>query len=56
VWEKNLASAQFMPLIPRYVEMEDQVPPLLAPAIRNEVTTQGALTDAETLVNNLLAQ
>jgi multiple sugar transport system substrate-binding protein len=56
VWEKNLASASFMPLIPRYVEMEDQVPPLLAPAIRNEVSPQGALTDAETLVNNLLAQ
>jgi hypothetical protein len=45
-----------MPLIPRYVEMEDQMPPLLAPAIRNEVSPQGALTDAETLVNNLLAQ
>jgi multiple sugar transport system substrate-binding protein len=56
VWEKNLASASFMPLHPRYVEMEDQVPPLLAPAIRNEVSPQAALGDAETLVNTLLGQ
>jgi hypothetical protein len=45
-----------MPLHPRYVEMEDQVPPLLAPAVRNEVSPQGALAEAETLVNHLLAQ
>ena len=56
VWERNLASASFMPLHPRYVEMEDQVPPLLAPAIRNEVSPQAALADAETLVNTLLSQ
>jgi multiple sugar transport system substrate-binding protein len=56
VWEKNLASATFMPLHPRYVEMEDQVPPILAPAIRNEITTQAGLADAEKLVNNLISQ
>jgi multiple sugar transport system substrate-binding protein len=56
VWERNLASASFMPLHPRYVEMEDQVPPLLAPAVRNEVSPQGALAEAETLVNHLLGQ
>lgn len=56
VWEKNLASASFMPLHPRYVEMEDQVPPLLTPGVRNEVSIQKALADAEQLVNNLVAQ
>jgi multiple sugar transport system substrate-binding protein len=56
VWEKNLATATFMPLYPRYVETEDQVPPILAPAVRNEVTTQAALADAEKLLNNLLGQ
>ena len=56
VWEKNLPTAGFMQLHPRYVEIEDQVPPLLAPAIRNEVSVQKALTDAEQLVNNLLGQ
>lgn len=56
VWEKNLASATFMPLHPRYVEMEDQVPPLLGPGVRNEVSVQKALADSEQLVNNLLAQ
>src|SRR5688500_9934612 len=56
VWEKNLASATFMPLHPRYVEMEDQVPPLLGTGIRNEVSVQKALQDAEQLVNNLVAQ
>ena len=55
-WAKNLASATFMPLHRRYVEMEDQVPPLLAPAIRNEVTPQAALVEAEKLVNNLVSQ
>ena len=56
VWEKNLASATFMPLHPRYVEMEDQVPPLLGPGVRNEVSVQKALADSEQLVNNLLGQ
>jgi multiple sugar transport system substrate-binding protein len=56
VWEKNLASATFMPLHARYVEMEDQVPPLLGPGVRNEVSVQKALADAEQLVNNLVAQ
>jgi multiple sugar transport system substrate-binding protein len=56
VWEKNLASATFMPLHPRYVEFEDQVPPLLAPGVRNEVSPQKALADAEQLVSNLLSQ
>lgn len=56
VWEKNLASAGFMPLHPRYVEFEDQVPPLLMPGVRNEVSVQKALADAETLVNSLLSQ
>jgi multiple sugar transport system substrate-binding protein len=54
VWEKNLASASFMPLHPRYVEFEDQVPPLLQPGVRNEVSVQKALADAELLVNNLV--
>ena len=56
VWEKNLSSAGFMPLHPRYVEVEDQVPAVLAPAIRNEVTPQQALADAEKLVTTLLSQ
>jgi len=56
VWEKNLATATFMPLHPRYVEFEDQVPPLLAPGVRNEVSPQKALADAELLVNNLIGQ
>jgi multiple sugar transport system substrate-binding protein len=56
VWEKNLATAAFMPLHPTYVQFEDQVPPLLAPGVRNEVSVQKALADAETLVNTLLSQ
>ena len=56
VWERNLATAGFMPLHPRYVEMEDQLPPLLGRAVRNEVSPQAALTDGEQLVNNLLSQ
>lgn len=56
VWEKNLSSAAFMPLHPRYVEFEGQVPPLLAPAVRNEVSVQKALGDAEQLVNSLVSQ
>src|SRR5262249_45498981 len=56
VWEKNLATARFMPLFPQYVQWEDQLPAALAPAIRNEVSPQSALSDAEQLGNNLLSQ
>jgi hypothetical protein len=56
VWEKNLPSAGFMQLHPRYVELEDQLPPILAKAVRNEVTVQESLTEAELLVNSLLGQ
>jgi multiple sugar transport system substrate-binding protein len=56
VWEKNLPSAGFMQLHPRYVEIEDQVPPILARAVRNETSPQAALAEAETLVNTLLSQ
>ncbi len=56
VWEDHLSSAGFMQLHPRYVEVEDQVPAVLAPGVRNEVSVQSALADAEQLVNNLLSQ
>jgi len=56
VWEKNLSSAGFMQLHPRYVEIEDQLPPLLAPGVKNEVSLQKALADGEQLVNTLLTQ
>lgn len=56
VWEKNLPSAGFMQLHPRYVELEDQLPPILAKGVRNEVTVQESLAEAELLVNTLLGQ
>ncbi|MDQ3701130.1 MAG: extracellular solute-binding protein, partial [Chloroflexota bacterium] len=56
VWEKNLPSAGFMQLHPRYVELEDQLPVILAKGLKNEVSVQESLTEAELLVNGLLGQ
>jgi len=36
--------------------MEEQLPPLLTPAVRNEVSVQKALADAEQLINHLVSQ
>jgi multiple sugar transport system substrate-binding protein len=56
VWEKNLASATFMPLHPRYVELEVELGPVLARGVMNEVSPQAALGEAEQLVNTLLTR
>ena len=55
-WVKNLPSAGFMQLHPKHVEVEDQLPPILAKAVTGQVSAQSALTDAEQLVNNILSQ
>ena len=56
VWEKHLAGATFMPLHPRYVELEVELGPVLARGVMNEVSPQAALGEAEQLVNTLLAR
>jgi len=56
VWEKNLPSASFMPLHPKFLDFEERLPAALAPAVRNETSPQSALAEAEQLANQVLAQ
>ena len=56
VWEKNLATAAFMPLHPKHVEVENDLPPILEKAIRGQISVQAALAEGETLVNNILSK
>ena len=56
VWEKNLPSATFMPLHPKHVEVEQDLPPILEKAIRGDTSVQAALSEGETLVNHLLSK
>lgn len=56
VWEKNLPTATFMPLHPKHVEVENDLPPILEKAIRGNVSVQAALAEGETLVNTILSK
>jgi multiple sugar transport system substrate-binding protein len=56
VWEKNLASAAFMVLHPKHVEVETELPRVLNKAITGEVSVQAALAEGEQLVNNIINQ
>ncbi len=45
-----------MPLHPKFLDFEAQLSGVLAPAVRNESSPQAALTAAEQLANQLMAQ